>query len=73
MQASEVATGWFEQPFSEAVQAFETEYFNRLMADGRLGWNLSDAARRSGFSRKGLRGRLKRHGVYEGPAGEDEP
>lgn len=70
VQASEVAPGWFELPFSEAVQAFETEYFKRLIADSD--GNLSEAARRSGFSRKGLRERLKRHGVYEGAAGENE-
>jgi len=70
VQSSEVSTGWFELPFSEAVPAFETEYFKRLMADS--GGNLSEAARRAGLSRKGLRERLKRHGMYEGPTGEDE-
>ncbi|MCX4239118.1 sigma 54-interacting transcriptional regulator [Paraliomyxa miuraensis] len=65
VHASEREMGCFELPFSE----FETEYFKRLMADS--GGNLSEAARRSGFSRKALRERLKRHGVYEGAAGDE--
>lgn len=67
VHASEREMGCFELPFSE----YEREYFERLMAD--TGENLSEAARRSGFSRKALRERFKKHGMYEGPTGEGEP
>lgn len=53
----------FALPFREARQDFELRYFRALLAqtDG----NLSEAARRSGYSRQGLRELLRRLGLYE--------
>ncbi|MCH9681675.1 MAG: sigma 54-interacting transcriptional regulator [Deltaproteobacteria bacterium] len=53
----------FSLPFRDARQQFEEGYFRALLAE--TAGNLSEAARRSGYSRQGLRERLRRLELYE--------
>ncbi len=53
----------FSLPFRDARQQFEVGYFEALLAE--TAGNLSEAARRSGYSRQGLRERLRRLDLYE--------
>lgn len=48
-------------PLEQARMAFEREYFTRLLE--ATGGNVSEAARRTGYTRQGLRDLLKRIGV----------
>jgi transcriptional regulator with GAF, ATPase, and Fis domain len=48
-------------PLEQARMAFEREYFTRLLE--ATGGNLSEAARRTGYTRQGLRDLLRRIGV----------
>jgi transcriptional regulator with GAF, ATPase, and Fis domain len=52
----------FSLPLADAREVFDREYLTRLLAS--TGGNLSEAARRSGFSRQGLRDLLRRLGLY---------
>ncbi len=56
-----------DQPFDAMRTKVDTWYLRRLLhqTDG----NISEAARRAGCSRKVLRDRLRRHGLYSAPAG----
>ncbi|MGB1276500.1 MAG: sigma 54-interacting transcriptional regulator, partial [Nannocystaceae bacterium] len=51
-----------ELPFKAAKVEFERRYLGRLLT--AVDNNLSEAARRLGYSRQGLRDRLKRLGIY---------
>jgi transcriptional regulator with PAS, ATPase and Fis domain len=51
----------YSLPLEQARMAFEREYFTRLLE--QTGWNVSEAARRTGYTRQGLRDLLKRIGV----------
>jgi len=51
----------YSLPLEQARIAFEREYFTRLLE--QTGGNVSEAARRTGYTRQGLRDLLKRIGV----------
>lgn len=51
----------YNLPLEQARIAFEREYFTRLLE--QTGGNVSEAARRTGYTRQGLRDLLKRIGV----------
>ncbi|MCH9683634.1 MAG: sigma 54-interacting transcriptional regulator [Deltaproteobacteria bacterium] len=51
----------YSLPLEQARMAFEREYFTRLLKETRD--NVSEAARRTGYTRQGLRDLLKRIGV----------
>ncbi len=51
----------YSLPLEQARMAFEREYFTRLLE--QTGGNVSEAARRTGYTRQGLRDLLKRIGV----------
>ncbi len=51
----------YNLPIEQARQAFEREYFTRLLK--QTNGNISEAARRTGYTRQGLRDLLKRTGV----------
>jgi len=51
----------YNLPLEQARMAFEREYFTRLLE--ATGGNLSEAARRTGYTRQGIRDLLKRIGV----------
>ncbi len=51
----------YNLPLEQARTAFEREYFTRLLKETR--GNVSEAARRTGYTRQGLRDLLKRIGV----------
>lgn len=53
----------FSLPFRDARQRFEEDYFRALLS--ATAGNLSEAARRSGYSRQGLRELLRRLSLYE--------
>ncbi len=54
----------YRLPLEQARMAFEREYFTRLLE--QTGGNVSEAARRTGYTRQGLRDLLKRIGVTRG-------
>lgn len=60
--SSNVLDEMLELPFKAAKTEFERRYLSRLL--DAVGNNLSEAARRLGYSRQGLRDRLKRLGIY---------
>ena len=59
--ANDGAEEIYSLPLEQARMAFEREYFTRLLE--QTGGNVSEAARRTGYTRQGLRDLLKRIGV----------
>lgn len=53
---------YFSMPIAEAMAAVEKEYLARLMEN--VGGNLTKAAEFTGLTRKGVRDKLKRFGLY---------
>ncbi len=62
VQTSNDLEEMLELPFKAAKVEFERRYLSRLLT--AVDNNLSEAARRLGYSRQGLRDRLKRLGIY---------
>ena len=50
------------RPIAEAMFEIEREYLTRLMED--VGWNVTRAAEQAKLTRKGMRDKLKRFGLY---------
>ncbi|MEM9456665.1 MAG: sigma 54-interacting transcriptional regulator [Myxococcota bacterium] len=55
---------YFSLPLTEAMAAMEKEYLARLMED--VGGNLTKAGEVAGLTRKGVRDKLKKFGLYRG-------
>jgi DNA-binding NtrC family response regulator len=61
VEVGDTADEIYSLPLEQARMAFEREYFTRLLE--QTGGNVSEAARRTGYTRQGLRDLLKRIGV----------